>query len=401
MTSAQEKAKASSTAAHIHWGRIASLAIKILIPVGLVAVVVYQVRFAPVPVTVRLVDKGDLVEEVFGTGILEAHVKASISPKISGLITEVRVDQGDRVEAGEVLFRLDDSDLKRKVEIAESSLAAARAAVDRQSADRNRTKAVLDLARIDFRRTKELFVKQSVASIDVDKATETLRIAEAGLSQAAAALIEAQAQVVSAEKTLDYSRARLADTVVKAPFAGLIAQRDHDPGDVVIPATGVLLLLDTREMWISAWVGETEMGKLQPGQPARVVFRSEPQRSYEGEVARLGREVDPETREFLVDVRVPRLPLNWASGQRAEAYIETHRAQNVLRIPARSIIWRDRKSGVFVEQDGRAVWRFVQLGLRGRKLVEVRAGVRLGERLIAPAKAEAGPLRDGQRVKAL
>ena len=401
MTPVQEKSEASPPAARIRWGRIAALAVKIILPVAIVAVVVYRVRFAPVPVSVHLVDQGNLVEEVFGTGTLESHFKASISPKISGLITEVRVDQGDRVKAGEVLFRLDDRDLKRQVEIAESDLAAARAAVDRQSADRDRTKAVLDLARIDYRRTKDLFAKQSAASIEMDKATETLRAAEADLKRAAAALTEARAQLVAAEKTLDYSRARLADTIVKAPFAGLIAQRDHDPGDVVVPGTGVLLLLDTREMWISAWVGETEMSKLNPGQSARVVFRSEPQHNYDGVVARLGREADPETREFLVDVRVPKLPSNWASGQRAEVYIETRRAENVLRMPVRFIIWRDRKSGVFVELDGRAVWRLVQLGLRGRDLVEIRDGLRLGERLIAPAKAGAEPLHGGQWVKAL
>jgi len=401
MTSAQEKPRTSPSATHIHWGRIAAHAVKILLPLAIVAAVVYWVRFAPVSVAIHVVDQGSLVEEVFGTGTLEAHVKASISPKISGLITEVRVDQGNHVEAGKVLFRLDGSDLKRQVEIAESDLAAARAAVDRQSADRDRAKAVLDLARIDRQRTKDLFAKDNAASIEMDRATESLRAAEADLNRAGAALTEARAQVVSAQKTLEYSHARLADTVVRAPFAGLIAQRDHDPGDVVIPGTGVLLLLDTSEMWVSAWVGETEMGKLQPGQSARVVFRSEPQHSYEGEVARLGREADRETREFLVDVRVPKLPANWASGQRAEVYIETRRAENVLRMPARFIIWRDRKAGVFVEQDGRAVWRFVQLGLRGRKLVEVRDGVQLGERLIAPANAEAGPLREGQRVKAL
>ena len=401
MTPVQEKSEASPPANPIRWGRLASQAAKILLPLGLVAMVVYRIWFAPVSVTVHVVDQGDLVEEVFGTGTLEAHVKASISPKISGLITKVRVDQGDRVKTGEVLFTLDDSDLKRQVEIAESSLAAARAAVDRQSADRDRAKAVLDLARIDYERTKDLFAKHSAASIEMDKATESLRAAEADLNRAAAALTEARAQVVAAERTLDYSHARLADTVVRAPFAGLIAQRDHDPGDVVIPGTGVLLLLDTREMWISAWVGETEMGKLQPGQSARVVFRSEPDRNYEGVVARLGREADRETREFLVDVGVPTLPENWASGQRAEVYIETRRAKDVLRMPARFIIWRNRKAGVFVEQDGRAAWRFVQLGLQGRNLVEVRNGLQLGQRLIAPAKAEAGPLHEGQRVKAL
>jgi hypothetical protein len=64
------------------------------------------------------------------------------------------------------------------------------------------------------------------------------------------------------------------------------------------------------------------MARLEPGQPARVIFRSEPDRSYPGRVVRLGRETDRETREFVVDVQPEVLPKNWAIGQRAEVYIE-------------------------------------------------------------------------------
>jgi len=77
------------------------------------------------------------------------------------------------------------------------------------------------------------------------------------------------------------------------------------------------------------------------------VFRSEPDKSYAGEVARLGRESDRETREFLVDVRVRELRQNWAVGQRAEVYIETGRQADVVLLPARLVVWRDGTAGVY------------------------------------------------------
>ena len=86
-------------------------------------------------------------------------------------------------------------------------------------------------------------------------------------------------------------------------------------------------IISLDELWIRAWVDETAMPHVAQDQKARVVFRSEPEKSYPGTVSRLGREMDRETREFLVDVRVEQLPGNWAVGQRAEVYIEIDAAK--------------------------------------------------------------------------
>src|SRR5512147_2587213 len=88
--------------------------------------------------------------------------------------------------------------------------------------------------------------------------------------------------------------------------------------------------------------------------PARVVFRSAPAKDYAGEVARLGREADRETREFVVDVRVKELPENWVIGQRAEVFIETGRKSNAVLLPLQFVRWRENKAGVFVNAHGRA-----------------------------------------------
>jgi len=359
---------------------------------------VYWTQFAPVPVAVQTAQRGEIVAEVMGTGTLESHISATISPKISGLITAVLVDQGDRVESGQVLVQLDDRDLNRQLEAFESSVGAARAAVDRQEAERSRALAVLDQARFDFDRVKNLIEESSAAAVESQEATKALRVAEAEVARADAALAEAHKQVIAAEKTSEFYRAKLADTVVLAPFTGLIVRRDRDQGNVVVPGSSVLLLVSTGELWISAWVDETEMGRLRAGQPARVFFRSEPQQAYAGEVARLGREVDRETREFLVDVRVRELPENWAVGQRGEVYIETSRKADVVCLPSRLVTWRDGKAGTFIERAGRATWRPLKLGLRAREIVEIAAGLDAGERIITPADARSSGLKPGQRV---
>ncbi len=153
-------------------------------------------------------------------------------------------------------------------------------------------------------------------------------------------------------------------------------------------------------MAMSSPSDETAMASLKAGQPGRVVFRSEPHRAYPGSVVRLGREVDRETREFLVDVRVEELPANWAIGQRAEVYIETARKPEVPVLPVRYLTWRDGRPGTFVRQDGRADWREIRIGLQGREAVEIVEGLRPGEGIVAPARS-GDILKDGQRIKVL
>jgi len=381
------------------WPRILALAIKLALAAAAIGAAIYWFRLAPVEVVRHVVTRGVVIAEVMGTGTIEARLKADIGPKISGLVTEVLADQGDRVKPGQVLLRLDDRDLKRQVEAAEAGVEAASAALDRLLADRKRVEAVLEQARREHGRQEGLLKSRIATSDDFDRAIEGLRVAEANLASADAAIAEGRKTSIAAEKTMEFHRARLADTVVLAPFAGLIVHRGRDPGSIVVPGATVLSLVSTEEIWVSAWVDETEMSRLAPGQAARIVYRSEPDRPYAGEVARLGRQADRETREFIVDVRVRSLPGNWAIGQRAEVYIDTGRREAVPVLPVGLVIWRDGAPGVFVEKDRRAVWAPLELGVRGPESVEVVAGLEPGQDVISPADRKAS-LRIGQRVEA-
>jgi HlyD family secretion protein len=205
-------------------------------------------------------------------------------------------------------------------------------------------------------------------------------------------------RLVVAERSLEYQRARLHDSSVEAPFDGLVVRRDREPGDVVAPGASVLQVVSTDEMWITAWVDETELARLESNQSARVVFRSDPSVEYVGTVARVGREADRETREIVVDVSVQKLPRNWAVGQRAEVYVRTDRKENVIVLPSGLLVVRDGETGVMVEERGKVYWRPVGVGLRGRNVVEVMTGLSPGDILVSRADVRLGVMRDGQRI---
>jgi HlyD family secretion protein len=358
--------------------------LKIAVLASLIGGMVYWFRFAPVPVSRHQVARGSIIAEVMGTGTLEARVKATISPKIAGRIGHVLVDQGNRVTADQLLVRLDDTEWRQQVAIAASNRDAAQAAIVRLETDKQQARAILEQAQKTYSRAESLFTARAGSREALDRATEGLAVAEAGLSRAEAAIAEGQKEHIAAEKTLDYQRARLADAEIRAPFDGLIVRRHRDPGDVVVPGSAILTLISTNELWITAWVDETAMSNLHAHQKARVVFRSEPDRSYPGTVARLGKEADRETREFIVDVRVLALPQNWAVGQRAEVFIETDRKDNVLLVPPTHIVHHEQATGVFVDVNGTASWRPITIGVRGQERVEVVDGLAVDDVIVLP-----------------
>ncbi|MEW6073459.1 MAG: efflux RND transporter periplasmic adaptor subunit [Planctomycetota bacterium] len=380
-------------------GRRVTVAVRLVLVLSVALAAAWRFLLAPVVVTTHTVVTGAITAEVMGTGTLEARTSAIVGPKIGGLIVRIACDQGDRVKAGALLFQLEDSDVRQQVGMAEAEIATATAALDRLKAARNGAEAVLAQARIDRERVGELIATNVVSQQDLDKAVEALSMAESEMSVAEAAIIEGQKRLIAAERSLEYQRARLHDTTIEAPFDALVVRRDREPGDVVTAGSSVLQLVSTDEMWITAWMDETELARLAEDQPARVVFRSEPGVAYAGVVARIGREVDRETREIVVDVRVQELPANWAVGQRAEVYITVARKEDVTMLPAALVLVRGDKPGVMLDLAGEARWREITVGLRGRESVEVAGGLSPGDVVVTPGAAGSGPLRDGRRIR--
>lgn len=373
---------------------------KWLVVAAIALALVARFKLASVPVQGYDVTSGAVVAEVMGTGTLDARIKTTISPRIQEQLAEVLVDQGDMVKAGQLLARLDEGELQRMVDVSEADVASAKATAARVLVDETRAEAVQQQAGQDYKRISDLLASKVSSQAEMDKAVEKLRLAETDLERARAATLESRQQVNTAEKNLAYQRERFGFTRILSPYDGLITRRDHDPGGVLVPGSSLFQLISMNEMWISAWVDETAATGLAVGQPARVLFRSDPSKIYDGIVARLGRETDVETREFLVDVRLEKLPSNWTLGQRAEVFIETGRKSDALNLPEEFVQWHEGKSGVFVDEGGKARWHDVTLGLRGAGLVEVTHGLSAGDRVVAPADPKQPPLKPGQNIAA-
>ena len=381
-------------------GRVMRMAWKLAMVAIIAGVGVYYLRFRPVPVKAVTVKSQTVLSEVMGTGSLDARTKITISSKITGRIAALGADQSDPVSTETVLATLDDNDLRQRVEMASASLEATKASLVRAEADIARAQAVLTQAKLGHDRSSELFQKQVGSRDEVDKAKEALDVAQAGIDSSNAAKAEAEHKVATAEKTLQYEQTRLAEARILCPLDdGMVTFRYREAGDIVVPGTAIMDVVSLKEMWVSAWVDESASGALAIGQPARIVFRSEPEKSYSGAVARLAKQTDRETREFLVDVHVTELPENWSVGQRAEVYIQTGERADVPGIPQRMLLWRDGKPGVLVDDGGKARYQEVGLGLKGRETVEVVRGLSVGQAVITAADGDNSKLTDGRAIR--
>ncbi len=336
-------------------------------------------RMRPVEVQGQQVELGAVVDEVLGVGVLESAREVAVSFEAAGRVTGLSVDEGASVMQGDVLGTLDASDATRELAVAESAHGAAAAAVDRAQAELERARTASAQASADRARADMLAAAGAIDAADHEAGIQREASERATVRASESALRQAEQARKVASRTSGIRAAQVADGRLYSPLSGLVVARSVEEGQLVTPGTPAFTIVATDAMRVRAWVDETALGRLMIGQPARLVFRSEAARSFPGRVERIGREVDRQTHELLVDIAITELPANFAIGQRADAFIELGRRDGVPRVPRG---WCTGQCAVV--EDGRVATRSVTLGLQGRDSVEVVSGLAPGDVVLAP-----------------
>jgi RND family efflux transporter MFP subunit len=370
-----------------------------LVAVAGIAAAIYYAVLQPIDVRSHPVVRGTVLVEALGTGSVESHRTASVSFEVTGRVTMIHVDQGDRVKEGQVLAAIDDRTFQAEIALAEQDVELAKSTLRRLEADISRAEPVLKGADDGLERIRTLAARGAASEEDLDVAEERMKVAVAELSRAQAAQREGHQTIAAAARRLDRARAEFDRTIVRSPFDGVVIRREREVGDVAVPGAAVLSLAATDTVWASVWVDETYLGSLSVGLPARILLRSEPERTLRGTVSRIGREVDRETRELLVDVAFDAAPETLVFGQRVDLWIELARASAVLRIPSGSVARIGDREGAFVSDGSRASFRPLEFGRRGREFVEVVRGLAEGDVVLDPCIGKRKDLKDGDRIR--
>ncbi len=256
----------------------------------------------------RLTKKASPANELTLSGNIEAH-ESLVSFKVTGRIVDLPVEEGQQVERGDLLARLDDADYKQKVRIDEanvnvrqSNLALTLAGTREQEIKASQqsmidAQADLEEKKLDNDRAQVLFSKDEIAAQDRDLAATALKRAEATFKAAQQRYNEAvegsrkeditiaRANLAEANANLGLSRIDLSYATLLAPSAGVITVREAELGEVVAPGTPVVTLADLDHIWLRAYIAETDLGRIRWGQSASVTTDTYPGKEFHGRIS--------------------------------------------------------------------------------------------------------------------
>jgi HlyD family secretion protein len=212
---------------------------------------------------------------------------SAVSPKTSGRIRELTVREGDSVEAGAVIAILDDEQVRAREQQAEATVRQAEARLAAAEAQLAQAEASYAQAKWDRDALKELFRRQLIAEQQARQAENNERTQSASVLAARRQVGAAQADADRARAELVEARANRNDLRVVAPFAGTVATRTAEPGEVVTAGTPVITLIDLTRVYLRAFVPEGQIGRVRVGQPARVYLDSAPTQPIDAAVSRI------------------------------------------------------------------------------------------------------------------
>ena len=342
----------------------------------------YFWKLAPVKVQTFEVKSSSIQQTVFGTGTLEGKNRLAISPRETGAIRKLYADQGDVVKTGTLLVEMDSDDIVQQLKVAEAELTVAQAALQRIDAEIRSARANLEYANTMFQRSEKLLSSNAESRSTYDKNRQNMRVAKAELEQAEKRRIEAEASLAKHQAQIAYYKTKLAETRLTVPFDALIVRRNREQGAIVNPGVSIMDIVDTSAIWASVWVDETQIALLQTGLAVNVVFRAFPNQRFTGKICRLWRETDRETREYKVDIALDKLPPNWTLGQRLEVYIKVSNPKNCVNIPANLVSWKNNQPFVLAVVDGKIIERPIKLGIRSQNKVEIVSGLQAGDKIV-------------------
>lgn len=352
-------------------------AVKILLPLALLAPGLsppaygQEARLAPVRVVVA--QERVVQQEIAYAGSVAALRSASLSPATVGLVDQLFVDAGDRVEKGDVLLMLDDE--------------LARFQLDSEEATARRAEQAVADARRRLAEARALKKKQTIA--------------ETAVRDLESEVIEDEAELARVRAVAQRSRATLTRHALKAPFAGVISARSTDLGEWVTPGITVFELVSTEQLTVDLQVSEAYLGAIAPGAPLTLGFSGGA--SVAATVSAIVPVTDPVSRTFLVRARADEAHPAMFPGGSVTANIALDSGRRGTAIPRDAVLrYSDGRSVAWVVErvDGvdRADERLVVTGLSFDGLIEIRSGVEPGERVVV-AGNEA--LRDDQTVRIL
>jgi RND family efflux transporter MFP subunit len=359
-------------------------------------------------------------DEVAGTAVLTAsgyvvaRRKAVVSAKIQGRLSQLRVEEGSQVRENDILARLESDDYEAQVRRARAQVQQADAARASAAAQIRRAEADLVEARRQLTVNERLSKEEILPSDTLDASRSRVRVLEAAVGQAEADAQRAEASRQQADADLRYAEALLQNTVIRAPFTGVVVKKMAEVGESVAPippgvnlstsSGAIVALADLATLEVEVDVAEANVAKLKSGQPAEVTVEAFPDKRYRAELRQVIPTADRTKATVMVKVTILDKDENLKPEMSAKAtFIERQAAADpaapvkpLVLVAQRAVVTRDGAPHVFEIVDGTARLQAITTSGTRQDRVVVSDGLAGSETLVLnPPEG----LKDGDKVR--
>jgi len=340
----------------------------------------YFTRPAPILVQLTKVERGLVEATVSNTraGTVKACRRAKLSAPAGGQIAHLLVSKGDRVKKGQVLLELWDDDLQAQERLAREQLGTAQTQAHQACVQ-------ADLAEKEAVRAQQLKESGFISAEGLDQKVSAAKVARAGCEAAASQIEQSKSRIAVAQASLERM-------VLRAPFAGIVADISGELGEYAtpsppgIPTPPAIDLIDDSCMFVSAPIDEVDAANIKVGQVARITLDAIKGKSFPGKVKRIAPyvlELEKQARTVEVEVEFVQPPTaeNLLVGYSADVEIVHASHENVLRIPTQTLM--EGNQVLLYGANGVLEKRAVKIGLANWEYTEVTAGLSEGDRIVS------------------
>jgi RND family efflux transporter MFP subunit len=353
-------------------------------------------------------EESRLARTVDVSGTLAADQQATLGLKVAGRLDKILVDIGTPVRRGQAIARLVPTDFELRVTQAQTALAQARVRLSlpaegpdaivppEQTAGVRQAAATLKQAQLNLERMKRLFDQQLIPRSDLDSAEAALGVADGRHQEAVEEARTRQAILGQRRSELGLAQQQLTDSVLTAPFEGIIRERLANAGDYVAVGAPVAVLVQIHPLRLRLAVPERDAAGVKIGQRVDLTVEGDPAK-HAGRVARISPSISEDNRTLMVEAEVPNTDSRLRPGSFARAEIVVLAADWAVLVPASSIVSFAGIDKVIGVESGKAVEKRVKTGRKAGNRVEIVDGIKAGDSVVV----EPGNLVSGEAVRAV
>jgi membrane fusion protein (multidrug efflux system) len=349
-----------------------------------------------VAVEIAVAREGEISASVSSTANLKAKREVAIASQTEGVVGEILVEEGDFVQKGQVLCRLDDTQAQIRLQSSRQKLAQARLQLEKANILQDKSDVQLANTREEYERYHKLYEERLVSEREVaqvkyrlDELEHDLKVSSSGSRELTHRVDELESEIKQAE--LEISR-----TVIQAPFAGYITSREVNLGQTIRTMEALFQLGDFSPLQTEVFLSERDASRINPGQTATIFSGVESSLELEGRVARISPVVDQSTGTVKVIVELAKGNELFKPGGFVRVEIRTDTRQDRVLIPKRAIVEEDGETFVFVTSDDTVRRVHVALGYQHGGDVEVVDGVTSGDSVVVAGQ---GGLKEGSKIR--